>query len=656
MNNNKDQMHPQDLKNLIIFAIASMAIWFLYETYILGPQAKALKEAKNARAELLLKNPSLMDEVKEITRDEALAKSERIYFKNKEVSGSISLVGGMIDDLSLNNYFKTLEKKENVRILTPDHVRGSRFVNYGWVSGDRSLKLPDASSRWQVSGNDILRPDFPVTLYWDNGEGLRFERVLTLDENYVFNISQKVINNSGKDVYLYPYSLITQTGVPEDSHSRWVTYEGPMGFIGGSLEHMSYRAMIKEPNKKIEAQGGWIGFSDKYWLTALIPQQDKMAKFRFKYTPDPIKTLDKVKRKKGDPKPIQNQKYQTDYTASEILIKNGESGEYSYHLYAGAKKVLLLEKYQKEIGVANLDLAVDFGWFWFLTYPFFLALHYIGLMVGNMGVAIVILTILLRSAVFPLTKISYHSFAKMKVVAPQITELREKYNDDKEKLQEEIVKLYQKEGVNPMSGCLPIIAQIPIFFSFYKVVLTTIEIRHAPFFGWIQDLSSKDPTSIFNLFGLLDYDVSFLPTIGIWPCLMLIVMLMQKKLNPPPQDANQRFFMNIFPFFITFVMAKFASGLVVYWTVSAAMSVMQQAYIMRSLGVPIYIFNKDKFKEELEKKSEEGPDVHPLVEMAEDEVEKAMFGKDGGDDKVDDQPSQKQEIKPPKPKKKKKKK
>ncbi len=653
MNNNKDQMHPQDVRNLIIFAIASLAIWFLYETYILAPQAKALKEAKEARAELLLNDPSLMNEVKELTRQEALARSERIYFSNEEVSGSISLSGGIIDDLSLNKYFKTLDKKEKVHILTPDNVRGTRFVNYGWVSRDKGVKLPNIDSVWSVEGNSNLLPDAPVTLVWDNGEGLIFKRILSLDHNYVFNITQKVINNSGKDVYLHPYSLITQTGIPEGSHSTWVAYEGPMGFIGSTLEHMGYRTMVKDPNKKIEAENGWIGFSDKYWLTALIPQQGQLAKYRFKYTPDPIKTLSSSNNKKGKSKPRQHQKYQTDYTASEISIKNGESAEYSYHLYAGAKKVLLLEKYQKEMGVKNLDLAVDFGWFWFLTYPFFLALHYIGLLVGNMGVAIIILTIILRSAVFPLTKVSYHSFAKMKVVAPQITELREKYNDDKEKLQEEIVKLYQKEGVNPMSGCLPIIAQIPIFFSFYKVVLTTIEIRHAPFFGWIQDLSAKDPTSIFNLFGLLDYDVSFLPTIGVWPCLMLLVLLIQKRLNPPPQDANQRFIMNIFPFFITFIMANFASGLVIYWTISAAMSVMQQAYIMHSLGVPIYIFNKDKYKEELEEKSEEGPDVHPLVEMVEDEVEKAMFGEG---DQTSEHKEPKPVIKPPKPKKKKKKK
>ena len=636
MNNNKDQMHPQDVRNLIIFAIASLAIWFLYETYILGPQTKALKQAKKARAEMLLNDPTLLDEVEELSREEALAKSKRLYFRNDELSGSIPLTGGMIDDLSLNKYFKTLEKKENVNILTPAQVKGTRFINYGWVSRNKDLNLPNASTQWRVKDNDLLQPDLPVTLIWDNGQGLRFERKLSIDRNYVFKITQKVINNSGKYVRLHPFGLITQTNLPLDSQPRWIAYEGPMGFIGGVLEQMSYGAMVKEPNKKIEADRGWIGFSDEFWLTALIPQQDKRAKYRFKYTPDPLKK--------------KHQKYQTDYTAEEMIIDNGSEGEYSYHFYAGAKKVLMLEAYQKELGVDNLDLAVDFGWFWFLTYPFFLGLHYLGLFVGNMGVAIVLLTLILRSAVFPLTRVSYHSFAKMKVVAPQITELREKYNDDKEKLQAEIVQLYQKEGVNPMSGCLPILAQIPIFFAFYKVILITIELRHAPFFGWIQDLSSRDPTSIFNLFGLLPFDVSWLPAIGVWPCLMLAAMLMQKKLNPPPQDSTQRFMMNIFPFFITFIMSKFASGLVIYWTVSATLSVMQQAYIMRSLGVPIYVFNKDKFKEELEAKSAEGADVHPLVEMAEEEVEKAMFG-DGDEDAGEPQ----QVIKPPKPKKKKKK-
>ncbi len=635
MMNDKDKMHPEDIRNLIIFAILSIAIWFFYETYVLAPQATALKEAKSARAELLLKDPQLLDPVKVITREEALSQTRRITFDNGEVFGSIALKGAMLDDLSLHEYYKTLEKKENVTLFTPSKTKGSRYVDYGWVTRDKDLRIPNASTLWNVQDNDVLRPDFPVTLFWDNGQGLRFERVLSLDEHYVFTIIQRVQNNSSKDFKLHPYALISQKAIPEDFAGTWVSHEGPIGFMGGELESLNYSSMVKNPSKKIEAESGWIGISDKYWLTALIPAQGELSKFRFKYSPDPLKK--------------ERNRYQTDFTGAAFELPAGGNIETSYNLYAGAKKVLVLEDYQKILGVDNLDLAVDFGWFWFFTYPFFLALHYIGLWVGNMGVAIILLTAILRFSVFPLTNISYRSFAKMKLVAPQITKLRDEHKNDKEKLQAGIVELYQKEGVNPMSGCLPILVQIPIFFAFYKILFSTIEIRHAPFFGWIQDLSAKDPTSIFNLFGLLPYDVPTFMMIGIWPCLMLIAMLIQKTLNPPPQDKMQRDMMNFFPFFITFIMASFASGLVIYWTFSALFSIIQQAIIMRSCGVPIYIFNKDKFKEELEAKVEEGPDVHPLIEMAEDEAEKALFGDEEAATPIKD-------IKPPKPKKKKKKK
>ncbi len=636
--NDKDKMHPEDMRNLIIFACASIVIWFLYETYILAPQAKALKDAKNARAELILQDPQILEPVIDISRDEAITQTQdlRIPFDNGEVFGSISLKGGMIDDLSLRSYYNTLEKKENVAIFTPSQTKGARYVDYGWVSGDKALSLPNASSIWQVQGNQLLTPDTPITLTWNNGKGLRFERLISLDDKYVFNVTQKVFNTSGADVTLYPYALISQTDIPADYGRTWVSHEGPIGFIGEELEQMTYSAMAKDPSKKIEAENGWIGISDKYWLTALMPSQDTISKYRFKYTPDPV-------TKKRN-------RYQTDYTGAPMVISAGGEAETSYNLYAGAKEVLVLEDYQDKLGINNFDLAVDFGWFWFFTYPFFLALHYIGLYVGNMGVAILILTAILRTAVFPLTNISYRSFAKMKVVAPQITELREKHGDDKEKLQADIVKLYQKEGVNPMSGCLPILVQIPIFFAFYKILFATIEIRHTPFFGWIKDLSAMDPTSVFNLFGLLPYNVPEFLMIGAWPCMMLVVMLVQKKLNPPPQDKMQRDMMNFFPFFITFIMAKFASGLVIYWTFSALLSIIQQAIIMRSMNVPIYIFNRDKFKEELETKVDEGPDVHPLIEMAEDEAEKALFG-EGEKDTEPTKP-----IKPLKPKKSKKKK
>lgn len=632
-NNNQDGMHPEDMRNLIIFGVLSLVIWFLYETYILGPQAKALKAAKQARAELIVEDPKLLDPVETVSREDALALTPRISFDNGEIFGTISLQGGKIDDLSLSLYYKTLEKKEYVTLFTPRQSETARYMDYGWVTSDKNIRLPNASTLWQVRGNNqVLTPGAPITLVWNNGQGLRFERLIALDDEYLFTITQKVYNQSGKDVTLYPYALISQTDIPKDYNRTWISHEGPMGFIGGALEKMYYAAMVGEPDKRIEAQRGWIGISDKYWLTALMPTQDVLSKYRFKYTPDPVSK--------------KRHRYQADFTGAARVASSGGMVENSYHLYAGVKKVLTLKAYQAELGVDNLDMAVDFGWFWFLTYPFFLGLHYLGLFFGNMGVAIIVLTIIVRSAVFPLTNISYKSFAKMKVVAPQISDLREKHGDDKEKLQAAIVELYQKEGVNPMSGCLPMFAQIPIFFAFYKVLFSTVEIRHAPFFGWIEDLSARDPTTVFNLFGFFPWGVPEFLMIGVWPCMMLIATLMQKQLNPPPQDKMQRDMMIFFPFFITFIMAKFASGLVIYWTFSAVLGIIQQSIIMRSVGVPVYFFNKDKFEQTLEAQVEKGPDVHPLIDMAEQEAEKALFG--DGSAEIEAVP----DIKPPKPKKK----
>ncbi len=631
MNNNKNQMDPQDMKNLITFVLITLGIWLVYNSYIVKPRKEALAEREQARAELILKDPVLSKPFVAQSIDEALASNERLTFKNDQISGSISLKGGYIDDVILNHYFKTLDKEENIRLFTPARTENSRFLDYGWVTRNPDLNVPEAQSLWRIRGNAKLMPGNPVVLFWNNGQGLRFERHLALGDDYVFTVTQKVINQSAGDVVLHPYALITQANVPADYTKIWVAHEGPMGFIGGELQQFNYSAMEKSPNESFEAKRGWIGISDKYWLTALIPAQDIAAKYRFKYTQDVLRN--------------ERHKYQTDYTGAAVAISAGGEFEQSFHVYAGAKKVLKLNEYAKELGVDRLDLAVDFGWFWFFTYPFFIALHYLGLWIGNMGVAIIVLTAIIRMAVFPLTSISYRSFAKMKVVGPKISELREKHGDDKEKLQGEIVQLYQKEGVNPLSGCLPILLQIPFFFAFYKILLITIEIRHAPFFGWIQDLSSRDPTSVFNLFGLIPFTPPEMLMLGVWPCIMLCAMLVQKRLNPPPQDKMQRHMMNFFPFFITFIMAKFASGLVIYWAFSAILSILQQMYIMRSMNVPIYIFEKEKFEKDLEKKIDDGPDVHPLVEMAEDEAEKALFGEG-------EEPVEKPVISPPKPKKK----
>ncbi len=628
--NNKEQMHPEDVRNLVIFAILSIAVWFMYDTFVLGPQTKAMKEARLAQEQIEISevaNPNVeIMPIEMLDRDEAVSKTTRLNFANDELSGSIKLKGGRIDDLSLNEYFKTRAREENVSILNPQNTENTRFIDLGWVSGDRSINLPNSKSVWQAQEGAALGPDSPVTLTWDNGQDVRFIRVISVDDRYMFKVTQKVVNKSGKDLYLHPYGLISQTGIPVEpgTRSTWASYEGPLGFIGGSLEHASYKSLIETPSIKMEAQRGWISFSDKYWLTALIPQQDNLTKFRFKLTPNR--------------KDAEKHKYQADFTASEMVVSNGESATYSQSFYVGVKKILTLADYEEKQEIDQFDLAVDFGWFWFFTYPFFLLLHNLGLLFGNMGFAIIVQTIILRMAVFPLTNFSYRSFAKMKKVSPQIQELRDKHKGDKEKLQAEIVDLYQREGVNPMSGCLPIFIQIPIFFAFYKILFTTIEIRHAPFIGWIQDLSAPDPTSVFNLFGLLNFDVSFLPLIGVWPCLMLAATLMQKQLNPPPQDKTQQMMMRIFPFFITYIMARFASGLVIYWTFSALISVLQQMFIMYRMDVPIYIFDKKKMKED-EKDAAQAAKAAKAVEEA-PEVEEE-------EPKV---------IKPLKPKKKKKKK
>lgn len=633
--NDKDKMHPEDIRNLIIFVIASMAIWFFYDTYIMKPQQLALKNAKVVREALLEKNPEIEKTSAFVPREQLMNMSERVAFKNKEIFGSINLRGGQIDDVSLAGYYETLKKEKNVVLFSPNKTEGARYVDYGWVTSDKTIKLPDSNTLWTVDGNHELTPDFPVKLVWNNGQGLEFERKIELDKKFVIRVSQLVRNKSDHEVTLYPFALLSQVGVPKGTFETWAFHEGPTGFIGGALVEKKYGGMKAEKLSETEATRGWIGFSDKYWLTALIPEQNSMSKYRYKYTPDALKA--------------DHDRYQTDFTGDAVKIPAGGQRESTYHIFAGAKKVLLLKEYSNILGVDNLVLAVDFGWFWFLTYPFYLMMYYIGIFTGNIGVAIIIMTFLVRGAAFPLTRFSYRSFAKMKLVSPQLTELRKKYGDDKQKLQEEIVVLYQKEGVSPLSGCLPILIQIPIFFAFYKVIFITIEVRHAPFFGWIQDLSASDPTSIFNLFGLLHYDVPSYLMIGVWPCLMLIATLLQKQLNPPPQDKIQKDMMTLFPIFITYTMAHFPSGLVIYWTFSAYIGLIQQSYIMKSMGVPIYIFNKDHYRKEMEQQIDQGPSVNPLVQMAEEETEKALFGDDEGDKGG-------KEISAPKPKKKKKKK
>lgn len=629
----KDQMHPQDTRNLFIFFIVATLAYFAYDAYILKPQAAAMKAKARVQAELVEQHgPEILEAAnaprKSEPRDKIIASNaaSRIEFNNPEIFGSISLKGGRIDDLSLHKYFETLEKKKNVNVLSPRKSEFPRTIDYGWVSKNANMPVPDVETIWSVQGNQRLSPENPVTLIWDNGKGLIFKRKFQLDEDYMFTVTQSVQNNSGQDVTLYPYGLIAQRGVPKDYIWVWLSHEGPVSFIGEELHQLDYSTLREEQSQSFKADTGWIGITEKYWLTALVPPQGQNVKYGYTYA--------------GDEDDPQNKGlYQADFLGEAVNLNSGESHNVESRFFAGAKKVLLLQEYEKDLEIRNFDLAVDFGWLWFLTYPFFYALHYLGLLVGNMGVAIILLTCILRALTFPLTNVSYRSFAKMKKVAPQVQGLRDKHGDDKQALQKELIEMYAREGVNPMSGCFPILLQIPIFFALYKVFFVTIEIRHAPFFGWIQDLGAPDPTSVFNLFGLIPWDPPAFLMIGIWPCLMVLMMWFQKQLNPPPQDPIQRDIQNYMPFLFGFLMSRFASGLVVYWTFSAMIGVLQQIIIMKSLNVP----------------------VHLLGEKEEEEPSDKLDSKDTEEDKYDtssmfEEEKPVKDISPPKPKKSKKKK
>lgn len=632
--NNKGGMHPQDARNMFVFLVMAALLYFTYDAFVLKPQAEALRQQRLIQVQKETAETQKQAETPVRPREEILAESPRVTIDNPEVLGSIALRGGRVDDLSLRDYYETIEHKNRVVLLSPKGSEFPRSFGYGWVV-EGSAAVPNDETLWRVRGNDKLTKDTPVTLVWDNGRGQVFENTFSIDENYLITLTQKVTNNGAASVTLRPYGRIAQTGLPKDFKPVWIVHEGPVGFIGGALQQVGFLTMRKKTLNEFEATSGWAGFTQKYWFTSFVPPQGESVKYRYTYTGTP--PANRADKDTG--------LYQVDYTGAAVTAASGASIQSQSHFFAGPKKIMMLGDYAQKLNAPNFDLAVDFGWFWFMTKPFFFLLHYIGLVTPNFGFAIIILTFMIRMAAFPLTNISYRSFAKMKLVAPQISELRKACGDDKARLQQEIMELYTRENVNPLAGCLPVIIQIPIFFSLYKTLVTTIEMRQAPFIGWIHDLSAPDPTSIFNLFGLVPWDPPAFLHIGVWPCLMLTGMLIQKQLNPPPQDPVQRDMAIYFPFLITYMMAHFASGLVIYWTLSAYIGISQQVYIMKSLGVPVYFLGE---KEAMPgAKMDQGPPVHPLVGMIEKDAERALFGDD------DSPPAG--TVSPPRPRRKKKK-
>jgi len=499
------------------------------------------------------------------TREEAIAKQPRVRINTPRLHGSVSLTGGRIDDVTLATYHETVDPKSpEVVLLWPTGTKDPYFAEFGWVAGTSGTKVPGPDTQWTASGGP-LTPTQPLTLNWDNGAGLLFTRTITIDENYMFTVRDAVRNSGNAPVDLLPYSLISRTGTPKVG-GYYILHEGLIGELGGSLREVKYSSIEPGKPNDYSSTGGWLGFTDKYWLTALVPPQDEAIKARFTHVVE-----GGVDR------------YQTDYLGSQITVPADGTAATSTRFFAGAKEVNLLDAYAKS-GIPHFDLAIDFGWFYFLTKPIFLTLQFFYGLLGNFGLAILLLTFLIKLAFFPLANKSYAAMSKMKLLQPEMQKIRERFPDDKARQQQEIMAMYKKVGANPLAGCLPIVIQIPVFFSLYKVLFVTIEMRHAPFFGWIHDLSAPDPTSFANLFGLIPFAPPAFLMIGAWPLLMGITMYLQQKLNPQPVDPVQARMFMLLPVVFTYMLSAFPAGLVIYWAWNNLLSIAQQWAIMHRAG------------------------------------------------------------------------
>ena len=517
------------------------------------------------------------------TRAAVLAVSPRVTIDSPRLHGSISLTGARLDDITLADYRETLDPESTeIVLLTPRGTEDAYFAEYGWYS-PMQVPVPGPDTVWTADG-DTLTSDKPVTLSWDNGAGLRFERTYALDKDYMFTVTQRVTNTTGAAATLHPWARLSRRGTP-DVTGFVILHEGLLGVFDGTLKEVDYDEIKEGFQEKgpeggriqQDTTGGWIGITDKYWLAALIPDQKTKVRTDFIYF--------KHKQDESD-------RYQVDFMEDGRAVAAGGSVEVTSRLFTGAKEVAKLDGYETDLGVARFDLAIDFGWFYFLTKPIFYTLIYMNDYVGNFGVSILLLTVLIKLLFFPLANKSYVSMAKMKKLQPEMMKLREQFSNDKQKLNQEIMALYKREKANPASGCLPMIIQIPVFFALYKVLFVSIEMRQAPFFGWIHDLSVPDPTTILNLFGLIPWEpADYLPeylmmlNIGVWPLIMGVSMFLQQKLNPQPADPVQAKVFMFLPLFFTFLLAQFPAGLVIYWAWNNALSILQQRVIMKRVGV-----------------------------------------------------------------------
>lgn len=562
-------------KNLILAVVLAIGILLGFNYFYEKPkqeqltkqvevtQQKALPQAtpQTKQSTTAPNSPDVTASTQIMSRDKALQSSPRVTINTPRLHGSINLKGARFDDITLVKYHETTDPKSpEIVLLSPEGSAEAYFADFGWSGNDKSL--PTSDSVWTATGTS-LGVDQPLIVKWKNDAGLTFERTIQVDRDYMFTITDKVTNTTPTAVNLAPFGHIARIGTPKTG-GYYILHEGLLGVLNGTLNEFDYDKIKKKSPIEEKTTGGWLGITDKYWLVALIPDQ-KLS----------IESIFQAQSING------RDVYQTKALAPALEIKPGETVESTQHLFAGAKVLSLLDKYEKDLGVAKFDLAVDFGWFYFLTKPLFYVLDYLHKLLGSFGLAILLLTVLVKLLFFPLANKSYRSMSRMKSLQPKIAAIQKRYEGDKMRTNQEIMELYKKEKINPLAGCLPMLIQAPVFFCLYKVLFVSLEMRHAPFYGWIHDLSVPDPTTIFNLFGLLPFTPPSFLMIGAWPIIMGLTMFIQQKLNPAPTDPAQAKVFMIMPVMLTFLLASFPAGLVIYWAWSNILSMAQQWTIMR---------------------------------------------------------------------------
>jgi YidC/Oxa1 family membrane protein insertase len=595
----------QDQKNTIIAIVLSAIVLIAWQYFFATPQANKQRQlAEQQRLEQSQTPPAAQTGSPgaqpsniplapgqvgtagaPLPREKVIAETPRITIDTPSVKGSIALKGARLDDLSLVKYRETVDPNSPaIVLLAPSGTAEPFYAEFGWVAGPgATFKVPNADTEWRQEGSGALQIGRPITLVWDNGEGLEFRRTISVDDKYLFTLKDSVRNTGANPVTIYPYALISRHGTPK-TLGYYILHEGLIGVMGDQgLQELSYKTVEDKKLISFNVTNAWLGITDKYWAATLLPNTDARLDAHFS-----AGQLGSIKT------------YQTDYLLDGRTIQPGGMASADARLFAGAKEVSVVNEYNDTLRLNLFDRLIDWGWFYFITKPMFWALDSIYKLVGNFGIAILIVTVIIKLIFFPLANKSYASMAKMKTLQPKMQALRERYPDDKVKQQQELMELYKSEKINPIAGCLPILIQVPVFFSLYKVLFVTIEMRHAPFYGWIKDLSAPDPTTVFTLFGLIPWDPSHVPIlgaymmVGAWPLIMGVTMWAQMKLNPPPPDPAQKMIFDWMPVIFTFMLASFSAGLVIYWAWNNTLSVLQQSVIMQRHGAKIELF--DNFK------------------------------------------------------------